>query len=255
MKTFFKHLRLILGMGLVGKRVQSFFGARKEQASIRALAQSQVQAQGTTEYLAIVVIVMVIAIAALTLFVTVFEGGSQNPNLTSIQNKQYWSTQTIALADAMVDENGDAVFVLTNNTDYSLRMIGYKIDNNEFTITGNGITFKPREQKAIFFPDIGACPTSAGCAYDKILFYYSPIDQTQKLISGGEALVLGKRDNVRWNFEGTNNMVCVAQGEVLGTCTAGAGMTDTTSYWLCTASDCSTKCQVQIKNGLIVGCT
>lgn len=33
-----------------------------------------------------------------------------------------------------------------------------------------------------------------------------------------------------------------------------AGITDNTSYWLCTAADCSTKCQVQIKGGIITGC-
>jgi hypothetical protein len=33
------------------------------------------------------------------------------------------------------------------------------------------------------------------------------------------------------------------------------GITDTSSYWLCTASDCSTSCQVSIKDGLITGCT
>lgn len=32
------------------------------------------------------------------------------------------------------------------------------------------------------------------------------------------------------------------------------GITDSTSYWLCTASDCSTRCQVTITNGLITGC-
>jgi hypothetical protein len=32
------------------------------------------------------------------------------------------------------------------------------------------------------------------------------------------------------------------------------GLTDSTSYWLCTAADCSTKCQVTITNGLITGC-
>ncbi len=32
------------------------------------------------------------------------------------------------------------------------------------------------------------------------------------------------------------------------------GITDTSSYWLCTASDCSTTCQVTIKDGLITGC-
>ncbi|MFA6065261.1 MAG: hypothetical protein WCW44_04895 [archaeon] len=185
------------------------------------------RAQGITEYLTIVVVIIVISIAAITLFVTVFEGGAKSPNLTSIQNKQYWSTQTIALADAMVDENGDAVFVLTNNTEFGLRLIGYKVDENEFTISGNGIVFNPKEQKAIFFPDIGVCPTSNGCAYDKILFYYSPLNQTQKLISGGEALVLGKKDNVTWNFEGINNVVCVAQGEVQA-CQGGSSLPDYT---------------------------
>jgi hypothetical protein len=33
------------------------------------------------------------------------------------------------------------------------------------------------------------------------------------------------------------------------------GLTDSTSYWLCTAADCSTKCQVTITNGLITACT
>jgi hypothetical protein len=32
------------------------------------------------------------------------------------------------------------------------------------------------------------------------------------------------------------------------------GITDSSSYWLCTSSDCTTTCQVTIKNGLIVGC-
>ena len=33
-----------------------------------------------------------------------------------------------------------------------------------------------------------------------------------------------------------------------------AGITDNTSYWFCTAADCSTSCQVTIKDGLITGC-
>ena len=33
------------------------------------------------------------------------------------------------------------------------------------------------------------------------------------------------------------------------------GITDSTSYWMCTAADCSTSCQVLIKDGLITGCT
>jgi hypothetical protein len=34
-----------------------------------------------------------------------------------------------------------------------------------------------------------------------------------------------------------------------------AGSTDNTSWWLCTAADCSTKCQVDIKDGLVTACT
>lgn len=33
------------------------------------------------------------------------------------------------------------------------------------------------------------------------------------------------------------------------------GITNTASYWLCTNSGCTTSCQVQIKDGLITGCT
>ncbi len=32
------------------------------------------------------------------------------------------------------------------------------------------------------------------------------------------------------------------------------GITNTSSYWLCTSSNCATTCQAQIKDGLIVGC-
>lgn len=32
------------------------------------------------------------------------------------------------------------------------------------------------------------------------------------------------------------------------------GISDTSSFWLCSSSDCSTTCQVQINNGAIVGC-
>lgn len=33
------------------------------------------------------------------------------------------------------------------------------------------------------------------------------------------------------------------------------GATDSTSFWLCTAADCATKCQVVIKDGLITSCS
>ena len=33
------------------------------------------------------------------------------------------------------------------------------------------------------------------------------------------------------------------------------GMTDTTSYWICTDNKCKNFCQLQIKNGLIIGCS
>jgi len=36
---------------------------------------------------------------------------------------------------------------------------------------------------------------------------------------------------------------------------SGTGVTDSSSYWLCTADDCSSTCQVEIDGGIIVGCT
>jgi hypothetical protein len=33
------------------------------------------------------------------------------------------------------------------------------------------------------------------------------------------------------------------------------GATDSTSFWMCTAADCSSKCQVTIKDGLITSCS
>lgn len=43
-----------------------------------------------------------------------------------------------------------------------------------------------------------------------------------------------------------------ATGFASGTAT---GISNSSSYWLCTASDCATKCQVTITAGLITGCT
>lgn len=34
-----------------------------------------------------------------------------------------------------------------------------------------------------------------------------------------------------------------------------AGISDSSSYWFCTSSDCSSTCQVEIKDGLITGCS
>ncbi len=205
METFFNYLKLILCM--------SFLNIKK--------------AQGTLEYLLILGAIVTVSLVVITLFLSVFSGATQSPTLTSAQSKQYQSTQTIALTDAIVDANGDAIFVLTNNSDYTIRLTGYKIDENTFNIAEDKITFNPREQKTIFFPEIGKCNSTKTCAYNKILFYYSPMNETQIFTSGGEALILGKKDNVAWNFTGTNNVVCVAQGEVLQSCSAGSSGSDT----------------------------
>ena len=41
-------------------------------------------------------------------------------------------------------------------------------------------------------------------------------------------------------------------GYIMG---ANTGVTDSSSYWLCTSNDCSTTCQVEISGGIITGCT
>jgi|26BtaG_2_1085354.scaffolds.fasta_scaffold01132_10 hypothetical protein len=75
-----------------------------------------------------------------------------------------------------------------------------------------------------------------------------------------------RRELARWEDKNdvNNKVTLFANGEmnmkvldVLDTLKAdgSTGVTDSSSYWLCTAADCSTSCQVNIKKGLIVGCT
>ena len=72
-----------------------------------------------------------------------------------------------------------------------------------------------------------------------------------KLIFDGETndgTVTYMEDEDRLDFDGAFKANDYYSGD------GSQGITDTTSYWLCTASDCSTTCQVTIKDGLITGC-
>jgi hypothetical protein len=184
-------------------------------------------AQGTIEYLLIIGVFLTITLGAVSIFLGTFSSASQSPELAAVTYKQTIASQTVSLSEAAVDGNGDAIFVLVNNTDYPIRLVGYKVDNNEYDL-GTGIRFNPREKKSVFFSNIGQCTGGNSCAYDEIIFRYSPLDSSQVLNSGGTGFVLNKTQKVPWNFAGENGttMVCVAQGEVLSSCSGNTSFTE-----------------------------
>ncbi len=199
------------------------------------------RAQGTIEYLVIVSIVVILLLVIAYLFFNVFQNGLGEDSLSSAQNVNYWNNQSVGLTDAIMDENGDAVFVLRNNTEYPLNLIGYKLGENEYTIE-NGILFNPNEKKSVFFPEANSCNGTNTCSFDKIVFYYTPVGLSKSLLSGGASLVVEKKDSVTWTLAGgTNPYVCVAAGE-LSVCenissgddtnTQTAGWTDADGNWL-----------------------
>ena len=68
-------------------------------------------------------------------------------------------------------------------------------------------------------------------------------------------LIYGEFDNTYLEINGDANVTGYIQGQDYYSGDGSQGITDTTSYWLCTAADCSSSCQVSIKDGLITGCT
>lgn len=76
---------------------------------------------------------------------------------------------------------------------------------------------------------------------------YSPSNLT---IRPNDLLIVdGNLSAINVNSSGYNQASDYYSGD------GSQGITDSSSYWLCTASDCSTTCQADIKDGLIVGCT
>ncbi|MFA6419663.1 MAG: hypothetical protein WCW13_02585 [archaeon] len=148
-------------------------------------------AQASIEYLLIIGVIVVCGLLVVGVFLGILGSTSNSPHLTEAKFKQTIGSQTIGLSDAVVDQNGDALFVLVNNTDYTIRLMGYNVDEEEFDL-GTGVLFYAHEKKLLFFANIGSCNGIDSCLYKQIIFRYSVEGSAKVLNSGGTDYVLNK---------------------------------------------------------------
>jgi len=208
------------------------------------------RAQNSTEYLVILAVIVVLALVVVSLSMTIFNESFGVSNQSQAQQYwEYWHSQTISLVDAIADYNGNAIFVLSNTTDYDLDLVGYKINDKEYVIPSGEISFGKGQQKSIFVGGLPECTGLDTCAYDNVTFYYSPADANLKLSSGSEALLLEKDNNILWNFsEASSNVICITQDE-LQSCeyySDGGGESLDTNVWTAGVIDSSNKWQIDL---------
>ena len=114
---------------------------------------------------------------------------------------------------------------------------------------------------------------------DRDTIFYGDLAEIARFDAGTESLDFDDNQQVKFGtggdseiyYDGTDLIIdpdVVGTGKVLIGATGdddlqagnyfsgdgSQGITDTTSYWLCTAADCSTTCQANIKDGLITNC-
>ena len=171
-------------------------------------------AQGSTEFLIILSVIGVCALLIIALFFGVFDSASNDPQLEKVKYTMNSPSQTIQLSDGTVDSTGNAIFVVANTTDYTLHLVGYSVDSNEFDL-GDGVTLKPKESRSIFLPNIGNCSTNNSCTYGNIIFHYSAEDSAIVLDSVIDSVSINKSDSVTSEFVGEDGLVCIDVGETL----------------------------------------
>jgi hypothetical protein len=152
-------------------------------------------AQASVEYLIVIAVIVAASLLSVIVFTGLLDTGVNSPQLAQVKYKQTISSQTLGLSEAMVDSNGDALLVLTNNTDYPLLLIGYNVDENETNLS-QSISFNPREKKTLFFANIGPCQGQDYCVYKQIIFRYALGDSVKVLNSGATDYVLAKVNDV-----------------------------------------------------------
>lgn len=76
-------------------------------------------------------------------------------------------------------------------------------------------------------------------------YFYTAQNSSGDYLEGYTIGYWGRGDTWLGDFNTTGSYI--SQGST--------GLTNTTGFWLCTASDCSSTCQVSITGGLITACT
>lgn len=138
--------------------------------------------------------------------------------------------------------NNQKFYVNTSNTLTSL--LGFNIQNQIINVSGSNFTggYWDGLAKNSTYSVNASYASNAGSATSAGTCSIATEATTATSLNDG-TITLEDDANNNWNnpyggFASQNNI----------------GITDTTSYWLCTASDCSSSCQIQIYGGLITGC-
>jgi len=187
------------------------------------------RAQGTIEYLLIIAVVIVIALVVVSLLTGFLDTGS---GVSVSENKLFWSSQALGLSDAGIDEQGDAFFVVTNNTGESITLTGYRVNGVSKNFTGTQPVIASGGKKVVFVDGQDACGGSA-CSWDDFSLAYTTMHGLTKVSSGND-LVLEKQSNIsRLSFSGSA-LVCVNNDDV-GVC-SGSG-SDTNAQTACSTGE------------------
>jgi formylglycine-generating enzyme required for sulfatase activity len=175
------------------------------------------KAQGTIEYLIIISIIVVIALVVVGILTGFLDTGN---GVSVSENKLFWSSQALGIADAGVDEDGDAFFVVTNNTGSSITLTGYRVNGVSKSFTGTQPVIASGGKKVVFVDGQDACGGSA-CSWDDFSLAYTTNLGLTKL-SSDNALVLEKQSNIsRLSFSGSA-LVCVNNDDLVA-CSGSSG--------------------------------
>ncbi len=170
------------------------------------------RAQSTIEYLAIIGAVITIALIATALITNFF--GFFGP-VSTMQNKQEWGVGSIAILEAIVDNNGDALIVMKNNLLHPIYFAGYSIGSKQ-VLVDEPMIFLPEEKKTVFIPNIGDC--EGECSYSDVFFHYQVGNSESIFDSGGFDLMPGKKSSITSGtlfFEGaSNSLICIEANNV-----------------------------------------
>jgi hypothetical protein len=188
--------------------IEEFFGKKFSKKS---------KAQGTLEYLIIISIIVVIALVVVGILTGFLGTGS---DVSVSENKLFWSSQALGIADAGVDEQGDAFFVVTNNTGSSITLTGYRLNGVSKSFTGTQPVIASSGKKVVFVSGQDACEGSA-CSWDDFSLAYTTTHGLTKVSSDND-LVLEKQSNIsRLSFSGSA-LVCVNNDDI-GVCGGSSG--------------------------------
>ena len=87
---------------------------------------SKTKAQGTIEYLVILAVIINIALVVVSVLIGLLDNGGEVDEKSS---KIYWSSQPVAIDDALADNNGGSQIVVKNNTDGQITLTNITANN------------------------------------------------------------------------------------------------------------------------------